>query len=512
MTIDKARDLLEKHQMLCPEGTEVTVQAVSTCLHQIANTRGNGLTPLIKSLIRAAATLLDETGYDNIRNAAKEIVVEQLKDIYEDLASITEGVKSNIREEFNKHSQSLTELTKTLSKQIKPTPSYSDILSNGPPPNVNPKVVAREGIKARQFLVDCPPESDIHTKSQTEILKMFNAALTKAGAGAQEGKIRSVERLRNGGLLGEFGTDEGAKWLNKSTNANEFFTALGNVGNGAKLKPRSHNVIVYFAPLTFDPNGTEEILEANPILAGGGLIKARWAKPPQRRNPGQQRGHIILTVSSGDLGNELINKGFMACNRNLSVARCKKEPVRCLKCQGWNHFASECTQQQTCGTCGSVDHRTSDCDNTEDDKRWCRSCAHNSHSSWDRSCPTLIKQTEAYDEKHPENKLTFFPSTQAWTWQIEPPPLSPLPAQNVTSQSQTERTQSAQSTAVPRKTRQSQLNYSRVGPQDRSYARQRQWDSSQRQRTVQEQTAPPEILQREGSPQVSAPTPPLSYQ
>jgi hypothetical protein len=130
--------------------------------------------------------------------------------------------------------------------------------------------------------MDCPPESKIHSLSQVEVLWIFNEALTNAGAGPKEGKIRSVERLRNKGLIGKFNQDEGARWFRTTSNADKFFEALGEMGNGASLKPRSHNVIVYFAPLTFNPEDGQDIVESNPILGGGGLVKARWAKPPHR--------------------------------------------------------------------------------------------------------------------------------------------------------------------------------------------------------------------------------------
>jgi hypothetical protein len=39
MTEEMARDLLERQQLLCPAGAEVSIHSISTCLHQIADSK-----------------------------------------------------------------------------------------------------------------------------------------------------------------------------------------------------------------------------------------------------------------------------------------------------------------------------------------------------------------------------------------------------------------------------------------------------------------------------------------
>ena len=43
-------------------------------------------------------------------------------------------------------------------------------------------------------------------------------------------------------------------------------------------------------------------------------------------------------------------------------------------------------------------------------------CNSNTHSSWDRECPTLAKKTEEFDSRNPENSLPFFLMVNPWTW------------------------------------------------------------------------------------------------
>jgi hypothetical protein len=63
----------------------------------------------------------------------------------------------------------------------------------------------------------------MHQPSQADVLKKFNGAFVEAGGNSATHKIRSVERLGNQGLLGEFLTEEGAKWFIQQS---AFITAL----------------------------------------------------------------------------------------------------------------------------------------------------------------------------------------------------------------------------------------------------------------------------------------------
>jgi hypothetical protein len=116
--------------------------------------------------------------------------------------------------------------------------------------------------------------------------------------------------------------------------------------------------------------------------------------------------------------NRLLKDGMYICSTRTYPKRLKYEPKQCMKCRRWGHFASEChATSDTCGTCGG-EHATRDCE--ESDKRYCISCRSNDHASWDRACPEFQRKSAQFDEMHPENALTYFPTEESWTLNARP--------------------------------------------------------------------------------------------
>ncbi|KAF8219261.1 hypothetical protein L208DRAFT_1553222, partial [Tricholoma matsutake] len=119
-----------------------------------------------------------------------------------------------------------------------------------------------------------------------------------------------------------------------------------------------------------------------------------------------------------DSANKAILGGLVICNKKVSVTKCKREPIRCLKCQGYNHVAHECIiSRDICARCGE-NHRTSDCSAATLLCTPCRKCG---HASNDWTCPTFLRKCNEHDERNPENLLPFYPSTETWTWEAAPP-------------------------------------------------------------------------------------------
>ena len=140
----------------------------------------------------------------------------------------------------------------------------------------------------------------------------------------------------------------------------------------------------------------------------------RWAKPIHRRNPEQRTAHLILTFSNADAANRAITNGLYICGRRCHVERVKREPTRCLKCQGWNHFAKECVEEDDkCGNC-TKNHRTGDCPTP--DARSCVLCKTNGHANWSRECPAFIRKLNDLNDRNPENALQYIPTADPWTW------------------------------------------------------------------------------------------------
>jgi hypothetical protein len=123
---------------------------------------------------------------------------------------------------------------------------------------------------------------------------------------------------------------------------------------------------------------------------------------------------VVITFMDPDSANKAILNGLVICNKKVSVTKCKCEPVRCLKCQGYNHMANECIiRRDICARCRGG-HRMNKC--TELMLR-CTPCSTSGHVSNDRTCPTFLRKCVEHDAKNLENQLPFFPSVKAWTWE-----------------------------------------------------------------------------------------------
>jgi hypothetical protein len=83
-----------------------------------------------------------------------------------------------------------------------------------------------------------------------------------------------------------------------------------------------------------------------------------WAKLPERQSMGQKTVHLIIAFTDANAANRAISEGLIICNKRAHVEKAKSDPVRCLKCYRWNHFAKECVlTHDRCGNCAEV-HRT----------------------------------------------------------------------------------------------------------------------------------------------------------
>jgi hypothetical protein len=106
------------------------------------------------------------------------------------------------------------------------------------------------------------------------------------------------------------------------------------------------------------------------------------------------------------------------CSLRIRPSWLKHEPMQCMKCRCWGHFAYTCTvSADTCRTCGGG-HRSNDCSNKE--KTHCISCKSDMHTSWDREYPEFRRRCEQYDENYPENSLPYFPTDEEWTLTLRP--------------------------------------------------------------------------------------------
>lgn len=405
---DDGRKYLEKRLLLCPPGEPPTHTSLATCLHQISAMRG--IPKPVIDAIRSVAFLLGELEETQINLTVKEALDLQINEFASDIKVLVEDAKEKIDSHIKNSEERLTQLSNSVPSHTKPpTNSYASALIN-PPPHANPRVAAREGIRARQFAVEGIKNSKFSHLDNSQLKVELNKILIDLGVNA--GKIRSITSARNGSVILETDNDEAASWLARAENQAQI---CDRIDANAEFRTRTYNVIALNVPIALNPddsNHRQEICEANNVESHI-ISAAKWAKSVDKRTPNQRTAHLLISFINADAANRAIVNGLYICNRKCHVEKTKKEPIRCLKCQGWNHFAKDCIEgQDKCGNCAES-HRTSSCQKNE---RKCVSCGTNDHASWSRTCPTFLKKRDEFNSRNPDNSLQFFPTADPWSW------------------------------------------------------------------------------------------------
>jgi hypothetical protein len=407
----EGRKFLEQRLLLCPPNEEFTLTSLIACLHQVS--RMSGINKTIASAVKSVTCLAEELEETAINTFVRDAVNSQLNELTLDVKTLVRDVKEKITE----HIQMLpTPAAKTGNDdKHKNERSYADMLIK-PPSHANPRLAAREGIKARQFMLEGPEkESRIGQMNGIQLKGEFNKKISEMGH--KDKKIRSATIQRHRGILIEMETDSGATWLGNGDNRKMLCEAIGS---NATFKPRTFNLIAFNVALTVEPDNQghkDEICEVNHLEVGE-IASMRWAKLPERRTTGQKTAHLIIAFTNATTANRAITEGLTICNKKAHIEKVKKDPIRCMKCQGWNHFAKECVlTHDRCGNC-TEEHRTDQCPNPQLTR--CFSCSMDGHTSWSKDCPTYLRKVEENDRRNPENNLQFIPTDEPWTWTARP--------------------------------------------------------------------------------------------
>jgi len=352
------------------------------------------------------------TGHLNGITASTNVILETV----EKTLKATEDLKGGTNDLICR----VGNVTSVADKIASTTQSYRDVLVARQAPshknNVDPKVLGDMERKAKQILIDTFDEEGTNTleKSQLELVDKANEVISKLTDASKPEKARvdSAIKTKKGAILLTLNSKEAAAWIREPEIEMAFADSFAK---GAHIRDREYSLVLPSVPLTFEPDNETHLREVEEVnsLPYRAIRKARWIKPVGRRRPEQTRAFAILTVSSVDTANKLIKDGIAICSNIIRPTKQKQEPVQCMKCRRWGHFAANCPDaEDTCGTCGGK-HRTSNCDRK--DKLHCVSCGDNSHASWDRACPEFIKRCALLDERNPLNGMPFFPTDQDWT-------------------------------------------------------------------------------------------------
>ncbi|KIN93752.1 hypothetical protein M404DRAFT_170381 [Pisolithus tinctorius Marx 270] len=291
-----------------------------------------------------------------------------------------------------------------------PTP-YKDALASTPAnPNHIPlgKRLAPEyakahaAIKERQLLIDPNSDHPLLNNSATrestiDLIKQALETIDRVDGPSMQ--LKSIARLCSNGILLEFNNQEAVAWIKEPANK---MTFLAKLGGDVAIKDRHYNIVIPFLPITTETDNQDMLrdMENENNIPQGSIARIKWIKDPAKRTPNQRVAHALASITSPEVANQLLKDGLYWGLDRLCLHKDKKEPVRCLKCQCIGHLARDCNETtDTCGICAQPHHR---------------------------NCPDLIKRRNAMDERMPENRMPYFPTSEEWT-HVELPTCSTNP-------------------------------------------------------------------------------------
>ncbi|KAF5327898.1 hypothetical protein D9619_004903 [Psilocybe cf. subviscida] len=368
-----------------------------------------------KKTIESIAVLIQHYSKGTVTELVNESVQRAMEGATEQIQRAMREEMAKIRLETVAANTSVVDIAQqvhtSLNKVAEAAPSYSQVTSRGTA-GVNPSLIARQAIHARQFL--------FQTKEGEEFIGLGkdNATIRDAAQKAVEGmgapadvRVRTISRNeRRQELLMEMATEAGGDWLRAEGRMARLEHVLGS-----KLRDRAYQIIIRFVPVTFNPEIEKEAVLKENHIDDRHLTAIRWIKPIARRHETQRFAHLMMIFNDAAAANDAILRGVKIHGHNLRAEKCRKEALRCHKCHRYNHIAKLCTSEvEICGTCGTEGHSNKDCPDPK--KMKCASCGTKDHAAWSRTCPTLIRRNSELDRRVPENALPYFPTHESWTW------------------------------------------------------------------------------------------------
>jgi hypothetical protein len=421
--------IFDRYLAKTPSDTQKVMLAFKAALAMYAAEKISESETVAETCAKRISDKVDEAldrGITKLSNAIESTLTAQ-REIQSALLRVEETATA-IHKALEDVGKNLTTISDTSNKLTNTVSSYKEILLMAPKPPqqdptdnarslLDPKITRDLDRKAAQVLVDIY-NKEVVNRSLEELKSTFNALIAEEPTEPlTDVDVQHITKLRNGGLILQFGSKEAAEWFRQPVITKNL---LPKIDSSATLKARNFQILVPRVPVIFEPDNKASIceLEEQNSMSEGSLPKARWIKPIYRRTLGQHSAHLALSVSTPEDANTLIRDGIYICGIKTYPRKLKTEPKQCMKCRKWGHFAADCLEEKdACGNCGE-NHHTKNC--PDKSKRYCVSCKNDTHASWDRGCPEFKRRVDRMDENHPENALTYFPTDEDWTKHARP--------------------------------------------------------------------------------------------
>lgn len=167
------------------------------------------------------------------------------------------------------------------------------------------------------------------------------------------------------------------------------------------------HVIIKYVSLEYTE---EDLLEFAEEEGGGIREKIKFCKRITSAATGKPTPLVRVVCRDENTAKTLVKDGLRI---GSVIFRCEPPlprflPVRCFKCQKFNHTSRQCQNEQKCGKCGENDHRTKDC-KKERELYKCANCGQR-HAARSAACQdnidAMIEATRKEAEKNRPRKPT----------------------------------------------------------------------------------------------------------
>lgn len=449
-TKEQAIIFLTTKEYLTPD-KPADLQTLSHVLLQFSSATTARIPKLVTDGIRAVAFLIADAGAQQMATEITEIVKTQLQEHMETFTSEVETMRDAIEhvkeaakditgkmDDFNNEiqettdqltqvTQELTEKTsETIQTPIQKPMTYASITQQYIPP-VHETAISRGETSDKQLIIQKDPnatDNALNNLTEKDLVAKANTALDLMGTDASnkpsDTNFVGAKKLRNGNVIYQLNSKEAANWLKQLDTQKAF---IANYGGTTNIRNKLYHVIAEFVPTSFDA-GTPYAhakAEKNSSLNPDSIAFSKYIKPPHLRNDNQKAAHAIIGFKERSDANSAIKNGMFIEGKHINIRKMISEPRRCLKCQKFGHYATDCKiTTDICARCNGQ-HRTTTCyiSNTAD--FLCTNCPNTTakgHGAADRNCPIFKSEQEKLQKRSPENKYHFFPTHCPSTWRL----------------------------------------------------------------------------------------------
>ncbi|CCA76537.1 hypothetical protein PIIN_10530 [Serendipita indica DSM 11827] len=195
-------------------------------------------------------------------------------------------------------------------------------------------------------------ERGMYTRDDINAYKdTLDVALEKLMDGASKKQIVGLRIIRTGTLL-ELDSAKSAKWLKENNRCAEMVKeAYTSREEETKVIPRTHELMVRFVPVDFDPHEEESLrsVELENGLPPHSIISASWIKDSSRRYEGQRYANVKINCASPEVANRMILGPTRIGNHSIKVQKEHWLVPICAKCSHHDHFLAACKAERfTC--------------------------------------------------------------------------------------------------------------------------------------------------------------------